>query len=286
MARKSMGVSAVSRMLAVLDSFGVDAPFLTLSEIAGRAGLPLSSTHGIVSELVDQGLLERVANRRYRVGTRLWEIGSRTPGVLGLREFALPHLQSVQSVVRQHTQLVVRSELDVLVIERLSDRDAVVNASVIGGRIPLQHSSGGLVLLADADEALIEGVLERGLNPATDAGIRSEKELRETLARVRRYGFAAADGFIFVESRGIAVPVRGAHGVVVGALGVVVANDGSPPFPHVTLLRRAAARISEALMRSTLPAGDPRARPGGAYRRMVNSSERSMEYLGTHEPEP
>src|SRR5690606_33875311 len=87
-----------------------------------RPGLPVSSTHGIVAELVQHGLLERMPDRSYRVGTRLWEIGSRTPGVLGLREIALPSLHAVQAAVRQHTQLTVRSDLDVLVIERLSAR--------------------------------------------------------------------------------------------------------------------------------------------------------------------
>src|SRR5690606_1790961 len=220
MARESKGISAVSRVLTVLDAFGVDHPFLTLSEIARRAGLAVSSTHGIVAELVEHGLLERMPDRSYRVGTRLWEIGSRTPGVLGLREIALPSLHAVQAAVRQHTQLTVRSDLDVLVIERLSARDAVVNASIVGGRIPLEHSSSGLVLLAHAGDEVLERVLARGLRPATEFGLRTEAELRAALARVRRTGYAVADGYIHTASRGIAVPVRGAQDVVVGALGV------------------------------------------------------------------
>lgn len=285
MARESKGVSAVSRVLTVLDAFGVDHPFLTLSEIARRAGLPVSSTHGIVAELVEHGLLERMPDRSYRVGTRLWEIGSRTPGVLGLREIALPSLHAVQAAVRQHTQLTVRSGLDVLVIERLSARDAVVNASIVGGRIPLEHSSSGLVLLAHADASVVDEVLARGLRPATAAGIRTGDELRTALARVRRSGYATADGFIHEASRGIAVPVRGSQDVVVGAVGVVVANDRSSPLEYVRVLRRAAANISDALLRSYLPPEHPSARPGGAYRRMVRSSDRSMEYFEQHEPE-
>lgn len=279
MARSSQGVSALSRALTVLEAFTVDAPFLSLSEIARRTAVPVSSAHGIVAELVRLGLLERMPDRSYRVGTRLWEMGSRTPGVLGLREIALPYLQGVQAEVRQHTQLMVRSDLDVLVIERLSARDAVVNASIVGGRIPLPHSSSGLVLLAHADESVVERVLARGLAPVTDAGIRTETQLRAALARTRQLGYAVADGFIYEESRGIAVPVRGSEGVVVAAIGVVVANDGASPAGPVRILRRAAAAISDALLRSYLPPGHPRARPGGAYRPLVNSSTASMAYL-------
>src|SRR5699024_2356141 len=113
--------------------------YLTLTDIARRASLAPSSTYGIVRALQDQGLLERMSDRSYRLGNRLWELGTRTPGALGLREIARPHLQALQALVRQHVQLHVRIDLDVLAVERLSARNAVVNATVVGGRVPIQH---------------------------------------------------------------------------------------------------------------------------------------------------
>jgi DNA-binding IclR family transcriptional regulator len=289
MARQSNGVSAISRVVQILDTFSFEAPFLSLSEISERAGIPMSSAHRIVQELVDHGLLERMPDRSYRVGNRLWEMGSRTPGALGLREIALPFLHAIQSRVRQHTQLLVRSGLDILVIERLSSRDAVVNASIVGGRTPLQLSSSGLVFLANTEDDLIPAIVERGLTPLTPYSLRTEAELREAVERTRRDGYGLSTGWIFEESRGVAVAVRGSEDVVVGTVGVVVPNDGSPVDDLVRLLRLAADGISDALLRSYLPAGHPRARRGGVYRQLVSSSERSMEYfehlLEEHEAE-
>ena len=284
MARQSNGVSAISRVVLVLDTFSFEAPFLSLSEISERAGIPMSSAHRIVSELVEHGLLERMPDRSYRVGNRLWEMGSRTPGALGLREIALPYLHAIQSRVRQHTQLLVRSGLDVLVIERLSARDAVVNASIVGGRIPIQHSSSGIVLLAHADteradDDLVARVIERGLSPITETSLRTGNQLRDAVDRARRDGYAVSAGWIFEESRGIAVPIRGSQGVVVGTVSVVIPNDDSPVDDLVRLLRLAAEGISDALLRSYLPPGHPQARPGGIYRQLVSSSERSMAYF-------
>lgn len=279
MARQSNGVSAISRVVRVLDTFSFEHPFLSLSEISERAGIPMSSAHRIVSELVEHGLLERMPDRSYRVGNRLWEMGSRTPGALGLREIALPFLHAIQSRVRQHTQLLVRSGLDVLVIERLSSRDAVVNASIVGGRIPLQHSSSGIVLLAHADDDVLERVLERGLAPITASSLATPAQLVDAVAAARRSGFAVSEGWIFEESRGIAVPIRGSQEVVVGTVSVVVPNDRSPVDDLVRLLRLAADGISEALLRSYLPPGHPHARAGGVYRQLVSSSDRSMEYF-------
>ena len=279
MARQSNGVSAISRVVMVLDTFSFEAPFLSLSEIAERAGIPMSSAHRIVSELVEHGLLERMPDRSYRVGNRLWEMGSRTPGALGLREIALPYLHAIQSRVRQHTQLLVRSGLDILVIERLSSRDAVVNASIVGGRTPMQLSSSGIVFLANAEEDLVPAILERGLAPITPFSLRTEDQLRDAVVLAQNDGFAVSTGWIFEESRGIAVPVRGSQEVVVGTVSVVVPNDGTPVDDLVRLLRLAAEGISEALLRSYLPPGHPHARAGGVYRQLVASSDRSMAYF-------
>ena len=272
--------------MKILEAFSYDAPTLRLRALSERSGIPLSSTQRIVQELVDHELLERGPDRSYRVGTRLWEIGTRTPGALGLREIALPYLHAVQARVRQHVQLVVRADLDALVIERISARNAVVNASIVGGRIPLQHSSSGMVLLAACDDRVLSRLVERGLGPLTPSSLQNEDELRAAVAAARRDGYAVAGSRIFEGSRGIAVPVRGPHGECAAAIGIVEPDDGSSVMAHVNLLRQAAAGIADALLRSHLPAGHPDAPPGGPYRALVSSSEPSMEFFEHHAPLP
>ncbi|MER7796589.1 IclR family transcriptional regulator [Microbacterium sp. NPDC096154] len=279
MAKSSAGASALSRVLAVLDAFTTDAPFLTLTQIHRRSDIPLSSVHRIVAELVEHGLLEPVAGRTYRLGNRLWEIGSKTPGALGLREIAEPYLRRLHDLIGQHVQLAVRIDTDVLMIERLSAPDAVINGSIVGDRIPIQHSTSGMVFLAFGEPGLVDAVIERGIHPVTAAGLRTAEALRAEVEATRRRGYAIADGWIHPASRGLAVPVRGSEEVVVGALGAVIPNDASSPRRVATLLRETAHRISDALLRAYLPAGHPRALPGGSLRALVASSAESMRYL-------
>jgi DNA-binding IclR family transcriptional regulator len=259
--------------LRVLQSFEPLRPFQTLTEIADAAGLAPSTAHRLVAELEGEGLLERMPDRSYRLGVRLWEFASRTPGALGLRELARPWLGAVHARVRQHTQLGVLAGTDVLFIERMSTRDAVVNATLIGGRIPLPLSSSGLVLLAHAGESLLDEVLAAGWPRLTPFSIRDGDELGRRLRRVRADGFAVTDGHIHPESRGIAVPVLGPHGVVYAALGVVVANDDAPPQAAVELLTVAAAGITRALEDVYLPGGGSR----GSV--LTTTSVRSLEYF-------
>ena len=114
MAKSSAGRSALSRIMQILAAFDVDAVFLTVSQLSVRSGLALATTHRLVAEMEQFGLLERQPDKTYRLGVRLWEIACRTPGALGLREIAKPYLQEVQARVRQHTQLGILEGHEVL----------------------------------------------------------------------------------------------------------------------------------------------------------------------------
>ncbi|MFV0373998.1 IclR family transcriptional regulator [Microbacterium sp.] len=276
MARGSGGESVLHKHLRVLEAFDTWHPFLTLTEIAQAARLAPSTAHRLVAELEDEGLLERLPDRSYRLGVRLWEFASRTPGAVGLREIARPWMSAVQQRVKQHVQLGVRSGHDVLFIERMSMPDATLNATVIGGRTPLHASSSGLVLLAHGDAALVSAAVRDPLPVYTEYSLRTAADVRSELRRVRAEGFAVADRFIHLESRGIAVPIAGPDGSVYAAMGVVVPSDGSSPLPYVELLKRASAGIAGDLAVAYRADGGGRVH---GIRSLVTSSRRSLEYL-------
>lgn len=283
MARGSAGESVLHKHLRILESFDAWHPFLTLTEIADVTGLAPSSAHRLIAELEREGLLERQPDRTYRLGVRLWEFASRTPGAVGLREIARPWLGAVHERVRQHVQLGVRAGRDVLFIERMSAQDAVLNATLIGGRIPLFASSSGLVLAAYGDPSVVEDVILGGLRAYTDRTIVDPDELRREVRRVRADGYAVSAGHIHAESTGIAVPVTGPDGSVYAALGVVVPNDGASPQSLIDLLRRAAVGVSHDLAQAYLPDEGDGSR---GIRSLVGSSRRSIEYLErlAHDP--
>ncbi|MCA0290816.1 MAG: hypothetical protein LCH82_04050 [Actinobacteria bacterium] len=124
----------------------------------------------------------------------------------------------------------------------------VVNATLIGGRLPMPLSSSGVVLLAHADESAFEDVVRAGWPQPTHA-LPDARALRDLLATVRRRGYAALDGHIHPDSRGVAVPVLGPLGSVYAALSVVVPNDDAPVQRVVEVLKVAAAGIGRELRR-------------------------------------
>ncbi|WP_346618461.1 IclR family transcriptional regulator [Blastococcus montanus] len=246
MARSTAGESVILRAIRILEAFGPDRTALQVSEIARRADLHVATASRLIAELVSHGLLERGADREVRIGVRMWELGSRASPTLSLREAAMPYLEDLHAVVGHSVQLGVLDGNDVLFVERLTARDAVVNYSRIAGRLPLHISSSGHVLLAYGPPELRERVLGQPLDRYTAGTITTPQQLRGALEQVHRQGFALLAGHVHDDATGIAVPVRNGLGEVVATISVVVPNDGRAPA-QVPALMAAARGVTRTL---------------------------------------
>jgi DNA-binding IclR family transcriptional regulator len=249
MANSRSGESGVARLVRVLETFTPTETTQTVSEIGRRAGLPSSTAHRIVADLVGAGLLERDEDRRVRIGMRLWELTTRSAHALRLRQAALPFMEQVQDVIKEHTQLVVLEDDAALCVERLSAPGSGENLTRIAGRLPLHASSSGLVLLAFAERAVQRRVLAGPLREVTSDTITDPVRLAQVLADIRRSGYAVAPGYVSAASTGAAVPVREPTGEVIAALSVVLPRYADPG-PSLRALTKASRDVTRSLTRS------------------------------------
>ncbi|HEY0485367.1 MAG TPA: IclR family transcriptional regulator [Mycobacteriales bacterium] len=240
-------MSAIVRALQLLGTFSPEQPTLTLTDLARRSGLPLTTTHRIVGDLLAWGALERDREGRYRIGLRLWETASLAPRGLGLREAALPFLEDLSQVTQENVQLAVREDLEVVYVERIAGRTAVPVFTRVGGRFPMPPTGVGLVLLAHSPADVQEEVLSSPLQRFTERTIVSARQLRQVLAEIRRTGVALSDRQVQMDAVSVAAPVYGAGDAVVAAVSVVVRAGEAKPSALVPVVRAAARGISRAL---------------------------------------
>lgn len=247
MARSQSGESVLERAVRIFEAFEPDSRALTVTEISRQARLPLATAGRLINELVRHGLLSRDSHRRVRIGIRMWELAQRASPTLGLREAAMPFMEDLQALIGHSTQLGVLDGDEVLIVERLTAPGAVVNLTKIAGRLPLHVSSAGLVLLAHAAPDLRERILAGPLPEVTSQTITDAARLRVVLAEVRERGCAFCAGHFHPDATGIAVPLRGANGRVVAALGVVVPNDDQA-WARIGMLQATGRALSRALL--------------------------------------
>jgi DNA-binding IclR family transcriptional regulator len=136
------GRSVISKVVALLDAFTPAAPELSLNELAALTGLPVSTTYRLASELVGWGGLERVEGGGYRIGLRLWEIGSLAPAGDAARGRPAAHERPVRRDPRERPPGRARRHGGAVRGEA-SGRRAMPVRTRRGGRLPLHATAVG-----------------------------------------------------------------------------------------------------------------------------------------------
>jgi len=236
------GRSVTSKVLAILDAFTKGTTELNLTQLSRASGLPLPTVHRLAGELVSWGGLQRDQHGVYRVGERLWEVGSLTPQRASLREIAIPYMGDLYEATHENVQLAVLQDHDALFVEKLSGLHSVPIVTRVGGRLPLHATGVGKVLLAYAPESFVDEVLAAGLPRLTPHTIVDPEELRVVLVEVRRNGYALTREEMTLGSVSVAAPIFGPEGRVVGAMSLVVGAD-HPDLRRLAMAVRTAALI-------------------------------------------
>ncbi|MFD8416537.1 IclR family transcriptional regulator [Streptomyces sp. NPDC059650] len=226
----------LARGLSVLRCFRPGEPELQLSEIARRADMPKATAHRIISELVDEGMLER-GERGLRLGVALFALGARVPRQLKLRSLAFPYAEQLHHVTRANVFIFIS--------------DASGPDAALVDAVRRVHGGGAELGTEDEAWASVQAATRifrafAGDQPAPFPASWGESE--GDAGRVRHQGFVAvrsATGAV-----GIAAPVLTASNTAVGALAVTGPQGRLQAVGAVSHLRAACAAVSRALQRT------------------------------------
>lgn len=244
MANSLSGDSVVDRVVRVISAFPEGVSSLQLSDLADRAGLPLTTAHRLVRQLAEHGLLETADGGAVRLGLRLWELVNRNSPTLALRQAAMPFMEDIQQVLNQNVNLAVLDGWEALFVERLSRRGSVANRAKVAGRMPVHVSSAGLALMAHQDKRVQAAYLDQFSDPG---GRVTGEAVRALLSETAHQGFAQLAGVVDPDTWGIAVPVLDGRLRAVAALGVVVPLREMRLQALVPALQTAARGIARGL---------------------------------------
>jgi DNA-binding IclR family transcriptional regulator len=176
---------------------------LTATEVAERAGLPLSSTYRLVQSLERHGLVERRPRGTIALGLRVLELARHVED--GLRPTLLqPARPLMQDLAREHGETVLlTAPVGTSSIGLASvDSPQPIRLTYARWRLaPLTRGASGKALLAHLDDEWAERVL------ATAAADLDVATLRAELATIRARGYAVSTGELDAGASGVAAPV-------------------------------------------------------------------------------
>ncbi|WP_230420826.1 IclR family transcriptional regulator [Actinomadura soli] len=256
-ARRESPPSMIERMTLILDAFSGPSARLTLEDVARRTGLPRSTAHRILDQLVRQRWLAHHAFG-YGLGRRALGLGGQDGGHGKIREAAAPLLHGLQVTTGLVAHLAVLDGPEVHYLDKLGGRLAASVPSRVGGRAPAHCTALGKAMLAWLEPEQVDALLGPGITRFTDRTIGELGTLHQELHRVRqRRGLAFERGESHPGIACVAAAIRGAEGPVAG---ISLAGDIRAPLENVAPLVVTAAREASRIL---FPGSAPGVRSGG-----------------------
>jgi DNA-binding IclR family transcriptional regulator len=169
-----------------------NGPDLSLGQISEALGLHKSTAHRLVRVLERHRLVEKNANNgKYRLGLKLFELGTRAVSQLDIRERARPFLEQVMLSTGETVHLCVYDAGEVVYVDKMEPERSVRMASSVGRRNPAYCTAVGKAIMAHLPEDQIEAAAQRhGMKRWTRNTLCTLVELRAELAKVRNQGYA------------------------------------------------------------------------------------------------
>jgi DNA-binding IclR family transcriptional regulator len=251
MVGQELPVNVLGKAAAVVDVLA-EWPESTAAELAELTGQPRSTIYRLLESLQRLGWVEHGSARgRFRLGMRLFRIGSTVAGRFDERRAAMPVMEELHELTGDSIFLAVRREFETVCIERLDGNRVQTLALRVGGSLPLHAGGVSRALLAFEPEELWSQYLRScELDPFTPNTITSADALFADLRRIRREGYAVSDQDVTVGIAAVAAPVFDQRGHVTASLSISGVRDavlGEQRDAMVELVRDGARRISLAL---------------------------------------
>ena len=239
-------VRALERALSILDVFSLETPEWSLTDLTERVGLAKSTVIRLLAVLESGGLVERLEQTdRYRLGVRVFELGSIYIQTTSIETEAQPFLQNLARGCFQTASLAVLDRGQIIHIAVVEPDRPLRFSWPAGQREPLHCTGLGKALVLDRTrEELSDLLADAGLPARTDHTITDLDALWRNLQEGCRRGYVVDDEESFIGLRCVAAPVRNAHNAIVAAVSISGPRTeiGVNTLPEFGAMVMAAAR--------------------------------------------
>ncbi len=243
-ANRHPAVSVTAKVAAILQTIACGE--LSLSDVARRTGLPHSTAHRLLKELVRGRLLERTTDGRYRPCGTLHRDGGGNHEAMSARAEVCQTLDDLGEATGSRARFGVWSGTRISYIERSAGISRGTCATGLT-RLPPHATALGKALLAHASPTLLRRVVGQGLPSYTALTITTVPDLESCLAAVRGNELAVTWGELAPRLGAAATPVRRREDLVVGALELNI--DDLRDLPRARACLFVAAPVSAVCMR-------------------------------------
>jgi IclR family acetate operon transcriptional repressor len=240
-------IQSVDRALFLLETIAEAGGEATLTELATRTGINISTCHHLLATLIKRGFAAKVPGRRlYALGAHILYLGHACLQV-DLPRRAQPYLEAVNRATGETVHLAGLQGDAVVTLAVREARHAVrVDTGKIG-KLEAPHATAvGKAILAWLPEDEIRRILADGMKRFTEKTVTDFTEFLEALRIVRRNGYALDSEEFLPGVICVGAAIRDQAGAVIGAISASTPSMRASEA-HIALMRDEIGAATRAL---------------------------------------
>jgi IclR family KDG regulon transcriptional repressor len=244
---------SLQKAMHILFHMGQNGPEMRLAEIASGLQMNKTTAYRLLSALEKLDLVQRdPESERYRLGMKLYELGSKAVRARTLQSEARRYLKEMARVSNEAVSLAVPGAGGIVCVERFDSPGTMISVRTpVGALFPAHCSAAGKAVLAYLSDEDVDAIVSsNGLTRYTAHTHTEIGELKRDLRRIRQRGYALDEQELERGLNGVAAPVFLQDARVIGAVGIAGPTQrfqGKDLAEKVELVKTAARRIAANL---------------------------------------
>ncbi|MGF9701076.1 MULTISPECIES: IclR family transcriptional regulator [Paenibacillus] len=191
-----------------------------ISDISERVGLPLSTTHRLISSMMEHGLVTQIPDtKRYKTGSRWMEVGLQQLEESDMRLAARPIMEQLADEVKETVFLSMPYGLYSMGVDKVESQTKLRVVENLGERIAMHIGAPNKAMLASMDPREAEAILIRLIDDTN-----KRNELLQTLPSIKQAGYCVSYAELTEGTVAISSPIMGFGRKVEGAIGIGVVS--------------------------------------------------------------
>jgi len=218
-------IQTVQNAMQILKLFTTENKEWTLSEIAAKKSINISSTQRLLNTLEEYRYLERdIKTKKYKLGLSVLRLAGIVTTTMEIHREAQPILRELVETLGEAVHIGVLEGIETVYLNRLESKHPVRLASSIGSKNPAYCAGCGKVILAFKDEneqeSIIQAIEKEGFHKLGSKTVQSVTELRNHLVQIKRQAYAVCSDEISEGISSIAAPIYDYNEKVVAAVSI------------------------------------------------------------------
>lgn len=193
-------------------------------ELLKLTKMPKSSLYLLLDEMESYGYIRQNIDGKYQLWSRLINYGEKASESIDIKDMVSPALEMLLSQVEclaVHYGEMSKNHA-YYIIKKVSPKAGMTILSREGMEVNLVHAGLGKCILAFQDDETINRIIPKlDFTPKTATSIKSERELRNEIAKIREQNWAFDNSEGEEEIRCVAVPVFTRTKRFIGAISIV-----------------------------------------------------------------